>query len=161
MAQFLILQFSKVESFEHAKSLAGELLDIYITHGVRLAWMMVTRIPPMIASKPTPCDPDSTILEYCKQTEFTSQQVISLRPVLYFSYEGEVAVRGIVTSLRTSSRMQDSTNDYNEDTMVASAASTTNSISTKQEDFKHDDSHRATGDTHSKHHSFKKPQVVK
>ena len=75
-------QFSAVEHFEIAKSLAGELLDAYITGGVRLAWMMVTRIPPMIAVEPTANNPHT----------------ISMQPILYFSYEGQVAVQGIITN---------------------------------------------------------------
>ena len=108
MAQFLILQFLEVEGFERAKLLAEELLDIYITHGVGLAWMMVTRIPPMIATEPIPSDPDSTILMPCKQRDITSQHIIPMRPVLYFSYEGEVAVRGIAITPPSSIQDDDS-----------------------------------------------------
>ena len=91
--QYFFPQFSAVEDFELAKSLAGELLDAYITGGIRLVWMMVTRIPPMFAVEPTACNPHVTILE----GDATLKQTISMRPVLYFSYEGQVAVQGIIT----------------------------------------------------------------
>ena len=98
-----ILQFSAVEDFELAKSLAGELLDGYITGGIRLAWMMVTRIPPMIAVEPTAFDPHTTKLEPCYDEEDNpSLQTITvaLRPILFFSYEGQVAVEGIIATLQ-------------------------------------------------------------
>ena len=69
---------------------------------------MVTRIPPMIATEPIPSDPDSTILKPCKQRDITSQQIIPMRPVLYFSYEGEVAVRGIAITPPSSIQDDDS-----------------------------------------------------
>ena len=94
----LIFQFSAVEDFKLAKSLAGELLDAYITGGIQLAWMMVTRIPPMIAVEPTAHNPHHTIREDCSDGD-TGSGVISVRPILFFSYEGQVAVEGIVTTL--------------------------------------------------------------
>ena len=108
-------QFCSVEDFSCAELLAGELLDTYITGGIQLAWMMVTRIPPMIATEPTSFDPHCTILEECNESNIASQQVISLRPILYFSYEGEVAVQGIVTTLCSSNgfRRKDSVNHDN------------------------------------------------
>ena len=99
--QHIFLQFSAVEDFELAKSLPGELLDAYITGGIRLAWMMVTRIPPMIAVEPTAYDPHTTILEGANNSDFTHKRTISIRPILYFSYEGQVAVQGIITILPT------------------------------------------------------------
>ena len=99
--QHTFLQFSAVENFELAKSLAGRLLDAYITGGIRLAWMMVTRIPPMIAVEPTAYNPHTTILEGASNSDVTFKRTISMRPILYFSYEGHVAVQGIVTILPT------------------------------------------------------------
>ena len=95
----IFLQFSTVEHFKCAKSLAAELLDIYVTGGVRLALTMVTRIPPMISIVPEKHDPHNTILKSCNESEITTHQSIfrPLRPILYFSYEGEVAVEGEVT----------------------------------------------------------------
>ena len=95
--QHIFLQFSAVEDFELAKSLPGELLDAYITGGIRLAWMMVTRIPPMIAVEPTAHNPHTTTLEGANISNATLKQTISIRPVLYFSYEGQIAVQGIIT----------------------------------------------------------------
>ena len=57
----------------------------------------------MIADEPTSFDPHRTILEECNESDIASQQVISLQPILYFSYEGEVAVQGIVTTLPSKS----------------------------------------------------------
>ena len=94
----LIFQFSAVEHFPLAKSLAGELLDTYITDGIQLAWKMVTRIPPMIAVEPTAYNPHTTIREDCSDGDIKSG-FISVRPILFFSYEGQVAVEGIVTTL--------------------------------------------------------------
>ena len=91
-------QFSTGEHFLHAKSLARELLDRYITDGIRLAWIMVTRIPPMIAAEPTTFDEHSTISEYFDDNDISLEPKIFLRPILYFSYEGEVAVQGIVSN---------------------------------------------------------------
>ena len=94
----IFLQFSGVDDIDHAKSLAGELLDAYITGGIRLALMMVTRIPPMIAVEPTAYNSHTTILEGANNSgDVTSKQTISMRPILYFSYEGHVAVQGIIT----------------------------------------------------------------
>ena len=100
----IFLQFSTVEHFKCAKSLAAELLDIYVTGGVRLALTMVTRIPPMISVVPEKHDPHSTILKSCNESEFTTHHSIlrPLRPILYFSYEGEVAIEGEVTILPSS-----------------------------------------------------------
>ena len=111
----LFPQFSSVEDFNYANLLAGELLDAYITGGIRLAWMMVTRIPPMIAIEPTAFDPHRTILESHTDSEVAPHQIISIRPILYFSYEGEVAVEGIVTTLCSSNglRRKDSVNHGN------------------------------------------------
>ena len=61
--------------------------------------MMVTRIPPMIAVTPTEFDPHCTILEDCGDGDTASPQVISAQPILFFSYEGQVAVEGIITTL--------------------------------------------------------------
>ena len=99
--QYFSPQFSAVERFEPAKSLAGELLDAYITGGIRLAWMMVTRIPPMIAVEPTAYNPHATILEGANNSDATLKRTISMRPILYLSYEGHVAVQGIITILPT------------------------------------------------------------
>ena len=60
--------------------------------------MMVTRIPPMIAREPTTHEGRRTILEDCNEFEVASQKIICLRPILFFSYEGQVAVEGIVTT---------------------------------------------------------------
>ena len=60
---------------------------------------MVTRIPPMIAIEPKAFDQHCTILEDCSDGDTASQEVISVRPILFFSYEGQVAVEGIVTTL--------------------------------------------------------------
>ena len=57
----------------------------------------------MIANEPTSFDPHCTILEECNQSDIASQQFISLRPILYFSYEGVAAVQGIVTTLPSKS----------------------------------------------------------
>ena len=95
--QYFSPQFSAVEDFDLAKSLAGELLDGYITGGIRLAWMMVTRVPPMIAVEPAAYNPHTTILEGANNSDVTLKRTISTRPILYFSYEGQVAVQGIVT----------------------------------------------------------------
>lgn len=75
---------------------------------------MVTRIPPMIANEPISFDPQRTILEDCNESDIALQQVISLRPILYFSYDGEVAVQGIVTTLplKSGSRKQESAGDF-------------------------------------------------
>ena len=59
---------------------------------------MVTRIPPMIAKQPTTFDPHCTLLEDCNEGDVAKQPTISMRPILFFSYEGQVAVQGIVTS---------------------------------------------------------------
>ena len=90
-------QFTEFADFQHAKSEAGELLEMYITGGVRLAWKMVTQIPPMIAIEPKKHEPHLTILQDCSEGEVVSQQTVSLRPILFFSYEGQVAIQGIVT----------------------------------------------------------------
>lgn len=96
--QYFSPQFSAVERFEPAKSLAGELLDAYITSGVQLAWKMVTQIPPMITVTPTKHEPHCTISDPSYDMENdASQQYKPLRPILYFSYHGHVALKGIVT----------------------------------------------------------------
>ena len=59
--------------------------------------MMVTRIPPMIAVEPTAYNPHATILEGANNSDATLKRTISMRPILYFSYEGQVAVQGIIT----------------------------------------------------------------
>ena len=68
--------------------------------------MMVTRVPPMIASEPTAYHPGTTILESSTESDVGSQHIIALRPILFFSYEGEVAVRGIITTLPTSTGLE-------------------------------------------------------
>ena len=50
----------------------------------------------MIAIEPKEHDAHLTILQECSEGEVISQQSVSLRPILFFSYEGEVAVQGIV-----------------------------------------------------------------
>ena len=57
--------------------------------------MMVTRIPPMIAVEPDAFDEHLTISEDSND-DISLEPTISLRPILYFSYEGEVAVQGII-----------------------------------------------------------------
>ena len=63
--------------------------------------MMVTRIPPMIAVEPTAFDEHTTILEGSSDSDVTQKRTISMRPILYYSYEGQVAVQGIITILPT------------------------------------------------------------
>lgn len=94
----IFLQFSAVEHYDHARSQAPKLLDTYVTGGIRLALIMVTRIPPMISIAPTKHEPHYTTLKHCDESEITEQSIlVPLRPILYFSYEGEVAVEGEVT----------------------------------------------------------------
>ena len=50
----------------------------------------------MVAIEPKIHDPHLTILQECSEGEVASQQTVSLRPILFFSYEGQVAVEGIV-----------------------------------------------------------------
>jgi len=52
----------------------------------------------MIAAEPTTHEERLTILEGCNESEIASEKIISLRPILFFSYEGQVAVAGIVTT---------------------------------------------------------------
>ena len=52
----------------------------------------------MIAAEPTTHEERHTILEDCDEYEVASQDIIFLRPILFFSYEGQVAVEGIVTT---------------------------------------------------------------
>lgn len=92
------LQFSTVTHFKHANLKAPVVLDDYITSGVRLAWMMVTRIPPMIAIQPTKYDSHCIILDGCDENDVKSQPTISIQPILYYSYEGQVAVHGKITT---------------------------------------------------------------
>ena len=80
-------------------SLPGKLLDTYTTGGIRLVWMMVTRLPPMIAVEPTAYNPHTTILEGSKDSDVAQKQTILMRPILYYSYEGQVAVPGIVITV--------------------------------------------------------------
>ena len=56
----------------------------------------------MIAAKPTTHEARRTILQDCDEFEVASQDIISLRPILFFSYEGQVAVEGIVTTRSSS-----------------------------------------------------------
>ena len=60
---------------------------------------MVTRIPPMITVEPQTYDPNCTVLEssWNESDAQKTQQVTSTQPILYFSYEGEVAVQGNVS----------------------------------------------------------------
>ena len=51
----------------------------------------------MIAVEPTAYNPHATILEGANNSAVTLKQTISMRPILYFSYEGHVAVQGIIT----------------------------------------------------------------
>ena len=95
----LPFQFSEIENFEDAKSLAKERLDTYINGGIRLALMMATRIPPMIATEPKKHDPRFTTLEACCDEDDDACISVPLRPILFFSYEGQVAVEGIVATL--------------------------------------------------------------
>ena len=110
----IFLQFSAVEHFEHAKSQAPKLLDTYVIGGIRLALIMVTRIPPMISIAPTKHEPHYTTLKCCNESEITEQSIlVPLRPILYFSYEGEVAIEGEVTILpsKVGQGRRDSEND--------------------------------------------------
>ena len=50
----------------------------------------------MIAIEPKEHEPRLTILQECSEGELVSLQTVSLRPILFFSYEGQVAVQGIV-----------------------------------------------------------------
>ena len=50
----------------------------------------------MIATEPKNHDPHLTILQECSEGEVALQQTVSLPPILFFSYEGQVAVEGIV-----------------------------------------------------------------
>ena len=50
----------------------------------------------MIAIEPRIHDPHFTVLQECSEGEVALQQTVSLRPILFFSYEGQVAVEGIV-----------------------------------------------------------------
>ena len=93
----LLSQFSEVADLQQAESEAGELLDTYTTGAVCLAWKMITQIPPMIAIEPKKHEPHLTILQDCSEGEVVSQQTVSLRPILFFSYEGQVAIQGVVT----------------------------------------------------------------
>ena len=62
--------------------------------------MMVTRIPPMIAAEPTAYNAHTTTLEGSNDRDVTSEESISTRPTLYYGYEGQVAVQGIITTRR-------------------------------------------------------------
>ena len=50
----------------------------------------------MVAIESKIHDPHLTILQECREVEVASQQTVSLQPILFFSYEGQVAVEGIV-----------------------------------------------------------------
>jgi len=74
-------------------------LDTYITSSICLAFL-VTQIPPMIAKEPTTFDPSRTIQDGSWDESDDEMQCITLiQPILFFSYEGEVAVQGIVTNI--------------------------------------------------------------
>jgi len=101
--QYLILQSSEIEDFKHAYSINRGLLDVYITSSVRLAFLMVTRIPPMIAQEPATFNPSHTIQDYSwDESNDEMQCITSMQPILFFSYEGEVALQGIVTNILVS-----------------------------------------------------------
>ena len=61
--------------------------------------MMATRIPPMIVTEPKKHDPRFTTLEACCDEDDDACILVPLRPILFFSYEGQVAVEGIVATL--------------------------------------------------------------
>ena len=107
-------QFSAVEDFDQAKSVqkAEQLLDTFITGGLRLAWMMVTQIPPMIAISPTKFSPHCTIFGDFNENDVALTETISLRPIIYFSYEGEVAVQGIITPTNHGSENQNTAGTF-------------------------------------------------
>ena len=65
----------------------------------------------MIAIEPKEHDPHLTIFQECSEGEVVSQQSVSLRPILFFSYEGQVAVQGIVTPL-CDSEIRHSVNEH-------------------------------------------------
>ena len=52
----------------------------------------------MIAIEPTEYEPHCTIKEECNESNVPQHKMCALRPILFFSYEGEVAVQGIVTT---------------------------------------------------------------
>ena len=59
---------------------------------------MVTQIPPMIAITPTKHEPQCTESESSYDVgNDTSIQNLPLRPILFFSYHGQVAIKGILT----------------------------------------------------------------
>jgi len=64
----------------------------------------------MIANEPTKFDPSRTIQDNSWNESDKTQQITSMRPILFFSYEGEVAVEGIVTNILVS-RGQDCVDD--------------------------------------------------
>ena len=76
---------------------------------------MVTRIPPMIAIEPTAPDPHCTILDNCNGDDTTPQSMISTRPILYFSYEGQVAVQGIIATNPSKSGPEGKTSTKDDD----------------------------------------------
>lgn len=60
---------------------------------------MVTRIPPMIAAVPEKFDPSCAVQDISWDESNEAQQVTWMKPILFFSYEGDVAVEGIVTNI--------------------------------------------------------------
>ena len=52
----------------------------------------------MIAVEPTAFEEHSTISEDFNDNDISLEPNTSLRPILYFSYEGEVAVQGIISN---------------------------------------------------------------
>jgi len=54
----------------------------------------------MIAKEPTKFDPSRTIQDGSwDESDDEMQCIISMQPILFFSYEGEVAVQGIITNI--------------------------------------------------------------
>ena len=64
----------------------------------------------MLAVEPMTFDPRCTVQDASWNDDVETQQITSMQLIVYFSYEGEVAVQGIVTN-SLGSMGQDCTDD--------------------------------------------------
>ena len=65
---------------------------------------MVTQIPPMFAIQPRKHEPPNTILEDDSEDASQKTILVPLRPILFFSYEGQPAIEGILAAIPSKSK---------------------------------------------------------
>ena len=79
------------------------MLDEYISTAIKLAWNMVTTQPPMVIDTPPDFSEEVHERQYTQWDEkLESYNLSYMRPVLFYSCNGELALKGWVGNKKLS-----------------------------------------------------------